>query len=90
MHRGASPLELPDTLSREPLRRLAPFAGLASLRSLAAFVGKTDVRYWDVPSHARAGTDSRHLRKSTGYGDSATARLLRSTRREIAYLLRRR
>ena len=35
-HRGASPLELPDTLSREPLRRLAPFAWLAPLRSLAS------------------------------------------------------
>jgi len=34
--RGASPLGLPDTLSREPLRRLAPFAWLASLRSLAS------------------------------------------------------
>src|SRR3954471_20533852 len=34
--RGASPLGLPYTLSREPLRRLAPFAWLASLRSLAA------------------------------------------------------
>ena len=33
-HRGASPLELPDTLSREPRRRLAPFAWLAPLRSL--------------------------------------------------------
>ena len=35
--RGASPLGLPHTLSREPLRRLAPFAWLASLRSLASF-----------------------------------------------------
>src|SRR5262245_28950128 len=34
--RGASPLGLPDTLSRERLRRLAPFAWLASLRSLAS------------------------------------------------------
>ena len=34
-HRGASPLGLPDTLSRAPLRRRAPFAWLASLRSLA-------------------------------------------------------
>ena len=33
--RGASPLGLPYTLSRSPLRRLAPFASLASLRSLA-------------------------------------------------------
>src|SRR2546428_2548484 len=33
--RGASPLGLPDTLSRAPLRRRAPFAWLASLRSLA-------------------------------------------------------
>src|SRR5205823_569199 len=32
---GASPLGLPYTLTREPLRRLAPFAWLASLRSLA-------------------------------------------------------
>ncbi len=31
---GLSPLGLPHTLSREPLRRLAPFAWLASLRSL--------------------------------------------------------
>jgi hypothetical protein len=31
----ASPLGLPFTLSREPLRRLAPFAWLASLRSLS-------------------------------------------------------
>ena len=36
-NRGASPLELPYTLSRSPLRRLAPFAWLASLRSLASF-----------------------------------------------------
>src|SRR5262245_6676374 len=34
--RGASPLGLPFTLSREPLRRLAPFAWLTSLRSLAS------------------------------------------------------
>ena len=34
--RGASPLGLPHTLSREPLRRLAPFAWLASLHSLAS------------------------------------------------------
>src|SRR5262249_56141228 len=32
---GASPLGLPYTLSRAPLRRRAPFAWLASLRSLA-------------------------------------------------------
>jgi hypothetical protein len=37
-HRGASPLELPDTLSREPRRRLAPFAWLAPLRALASSV----------------------------------------------------
>src|SRR5262249_46382072 len=35
--RGASPLGLPHTLSRSPLRRLAPFAWLASQRSLASF-----------------------------------------------------
>src|SRR5207245_2948823 len=34
--RGASPLELPYTRSRSPLRRLAPIAWLASLRSLAS------------------------------------------------------
>src|SRR5262245_39121789 len=33
--RGALPLGLPYTLSRAPLRRRAPFACLASLRSLA-------------------------------------------------------
>src|SRR5262245_37445305 len=33
--RGASPLGLPETLSRRPLRRLAPFAWLSSLRSEA-------------------------------------------------------
>ena len=33
--RGASPLGLPYTLSRSPLRRLAPFAWLARWRSLA-------------------------------------------------------
>ena len=33
--RGASPLGLPDSLTRSPLRRLAPFVWLASLRSLA-------------------------------------------------------
>ena len=36
LRRGASPLGLPCTLSREPLRRLAPFAWLASLRLLAS------------------------------------------------------
>src|SRR5687768_12115340 len=36
IYRGASPLELPYTLSRSPLRRLAPFAWLASLCSLAS------------------------------------------------------
>ena len=35
--RGASPRGPPFTLSREPLRRLAPVAWLASLRSLASF-----------------------------------------------------
>src|SRR5690349_393229 len=35
INRGASPLGLPYTLTRSPLRRLAPFAWLASLRSLA-------------------------------------------------------
>ena len=35
MIRGASPLGLPYTRSRAPLRRRAPFAWLASLRSLA-------------------------------------------------------
>src|SRR5260221_5203846 len=34
-NRGASPLGLPDTLSRAPLRRRAPFAWLARCRSLA-------------------------------------------------------
>src|SRR4051794_11741267 len=34
--RGASPLELPHTLSREPLRRLAPFAWLAPLAHVCA------------------------------------------------------
>jgi hypothetical protein len=34
--RGASPLRTPHTLSREPRRRLAPFAWLASPRSLAS------------------------------------------------------
>src|SRR5436190_11871631 len=38
--RGASPLGLPHTLSREPLRRLAPVAWLASLRSLASIVNR--------------------------------------------------
>jgi hypothetical protein len=33
--RGASPLGLPDTLSRAPLRRRAPFAWLTRCRSLA-------------------------------------------------------
>src|SRR5262245_64084343 len=39
--RGASPLGLPCRVSREPLRRLAPFAWLASLRSLASFFGSS-------------------------------------------------
>ena len=34
--RRASPLGLPDSLTRSPLRRLAPFAWLPSLRSLAS------------------------------------------------------
>src|SRR5262245_66344577 len=34
--RGASPLGLPYTVSRAPLRRRAPFPWLASLRSLAS------------------------------------------------------
>src|SRR5262249_46173019 len=34
--RGASPLGLPDTRSRAPLRRRAPFAWLTRCRSLAA------------------------------------------------------
>src|SRR5262245_35942668 len=34
--RGAAPLRLPYALSREPLRRLSPFALLAWLRSLAS------------------------------------------------------
>src|SRR3954454_16119164 len=39
--RGASPLGLPYTLSREPLRRLAPFAWLArSARELLTSVGR--------------------------------------------------
>src|SRR3954470_12569729 len=42
--RGASPLGLPYTLSREPLRRLAPFAWLASLRALASL--------FDAPRHS--------------------------------------
>jgi copper homeostasis protein len=36
INRGASPLGLPYTRARSPLRRLAPFPWLASLRSLAA------------------------------------------------------
>ena len=35
--RGALPLGLPYSLTRSPLRRLAPFGWLASLRSLAAY-----------------------------------------------------
>src|SRR5262249_16820943 len=35
--RGASPLGLPHTLSRSPLRRLAPFAWLARECSLASY-----------------------------------------------------
>src|SRR3954470_18940557 len=42
--RGASPLGLPYTLSREPLRRLAPFAWLGSLRSLASFFCAASLR----------------------------------------------
>src|SRR4051812_41534654 len=38
--RGASPLELPYTVSREPLRRLAPFPWLASLRSTRDFLAR--------------------------------------------------
>src|SRR5947207_1071666 len=38
--RRPSPLGLPSTLAREPLRRLAPFAWLASLRSLASFFSR--------------------------------------------------
>jgi hypothetical protein len=37
---GLAPLGLPRTLSREPLRRLAPFAWLASLRSLASLFAR--------------------------------------------------
>jgi len=39
--RGASPLGLPDTLSRAPLRRRAPFAWLARCRSLATAAAVT-------------------------------------------------
>src|SRR6185436_19147150 len=39
--RGASPLVLPDTRSRSPLRRLAPIAWLASRRSLAGGRGSS-------------------------------------------------
>jgi len=38
LFRGASPLGLPYRRSREPLRRLAPIAWLAALRSLASSV----------------------------------------------------
>src|SRR6185436_8084265 len=50
-NRGASPLELPHTLSREPPCRLAPFAWLASLRSLAS--GLRATRYGETaPWHS--------------------------------------
>src|SRR5215510_10745351 len=44
--RGASPLGLPYTRSRAPLRRRAPFAWLASLRSLASSLPHT-IHYHD-------------------------------------------
>src|SRR5580765_2421295 len=52
--REALPLGLPHTLSREPLRRLAPFAWLASLRSLASSVAP---RCLAVAAQRRRRTD---------------------------------
>src|SRR5262245_12684525 len=55
--RGAAPLGLPHTRSREPVRRLAPFAWLASLRSLASFLAtpclagrNADYTFLDTPA----------------------------------------
>ena len=46
--RGASPLGLPSTLSREPLRRLAPFAWLASLALVFLYPNAVTAAEWHV------------------------------------------
>ena len=45
LFRGASPLGLPYTLSRAPLRRRAPIAWLARFRSLASFIRRCPASY---------------------------------------------
>jgi hypothetical protein len=44
------PLGLPDSLTRSPLRRLAPFVWLASLRSLASVRRTEDSAKYTVPT----------------------------------------
>src|SRR3954470_24862337 len=90
--RGASPLGLPYTLSREPLRRLAPFAWLASLRSLASFFSRLaspehrSIRRREGGSRgslpcARARLFSHALpRRSLGAGARSVAKLFLSNR----------
>ena len=61
VNRGASPLGLPHTLSRAPLRRRAPFAWLA--RALARVASQSGLRPSDSP-HAlsRAAPSARSVR----------------------------
>src|SRR5215471_3817831 len=66
--RGASPLGLPDCLSRSPLRRLAPIGRLASLRSLAG--GGNENR----PARFAALARGRWQRESAGSLRCARAR----------------
>src|SRR5882672_637146 len=75
-YRGASPLGLPDTLSREPLRRLAPFAWLASLRSLASSVAAPCLAVAPSIATVRSRVSREPLRRLAPFAWLASLRLL--------------
>jgi hypothetical protein len=90
--RGASPLELPYTRSRSPLRRLPPCAWLASLRSLAPFA-------WWFASRLRAehsgppqmpGAFQRTGEPPRQRGESGSGRLWAHSRARTIRIARRR
>ena len=76
MIRGASPLGLPNTLSRAPLRRRAPFAWLASPRSFAPIRHATGLDWVLMPVPDHRVDELRQQLRSLGYLDAGVDRFL--------------
>src|SRR5919198_1116310 len=84
LFRGASPLELPYTLTRSPLRRLAPFAWLTRCRSFARpyvslFISRGFAPPTPLHAHSLAASPARSVRVAHSLS------LVRSSLRFIVY-----